>query len=594
MIASGKGILTRFKKRWQLMQVVEVCLYALGPAVLVYVLLSRLDVAIGIFLVIVIVALAVLKPWKLSLDYLSNYIDRHLAVLEDSTSLVLQPEDQLSGLALLQKQKVAGLLENKIGEVAPNTHVKRAGIIALLFVLFSFLLYYFAGAQGFGIAPPPRSGEDAITFQSADSVATSFKPPVLTAQKVSINYPNYTRKASQTSSAMNITALEGSRLSWNIAFDGPVKMVTMEGVGDDEEMRRSDKASASSRGSDYAFAKAITLTTPGFYNFRFVDTTGGTYVSDLYAMEVITDKPPAVEIKGIDQFSSFDFGDDKGFDFQTEISDDYGIASAEIIATVSKGSGESVKFREEKLKFDEKVTVGKQQLDLTKRINLNALKMEPGDELYFYVEVADEKRPIPNITRSETYFAVIKDTLTNQFSVEGTMGADLMPDYFRSQRQLIIDTEKLIADKSTLNEQEFKTKSNDLGFDQKALRLKYGQFMGDEEDSGIAAGVDREDMEASENEDDPTKAYRHDHDDANEHNIVDTEHHDHDTNHEEGEEESPLEKIRFTITMIRKSLLSLQNLSEANSSRQWLRCGTQNFTCGLQILKHHYLISIRP
>jgi hypothetical protein len=60
------------------------------------------------------------------------------------------------------------------------------------------------------------------------------------------------------------------------------------------------------------------------------------------------------------------------------------------------------------------------------------------------------------------------------------MGVDLMPDYFRSQRQLIIDTEKLIADRNKLPQKEFNSTSNDLGFDQKALRLRYGQFMGDE------------------------------------------------------------------------------------------------------------------
>ena len=106
--------------------------------------------------------------------------------------------------------------------------------------------------------------------------------------------------------------------------------------------------------------------------------------------------------------------------------------------------------------------------------------MDVGDELYFYIEAYDEKEPKRSVARSETYFAVIKDTITDQFAVQGTLGVDQMPDYFRSQRQLIIDTEKLIKDKPTISTQEFKFRSNELGFDQKALRLKYGQFMGDE------------------------------------------------------------------------------------------------------------------
>ena len=166
--------------------------------------------------------------------------------------------------------------------------------------------------------------------------------------------------------------------------------------------------------------------------------------------------------------------------------------------------------------------------------------MEIGDELYFYVEAIDTKKPKPNISRSETFFAVIKDTVTDGFGVEGTLGADLMPDYFRSQRQLIIDTKKLIAEKTTISSSEFKSRSNDLGADQKALRLKYGQFMGDEEDSGLA--IDREVPEQLIDPDDPTAGYRHDHDSENEHNLVEEkeEHHDH-GEHQDEEETSPLE-----------------------------------------------------
>ena len=160
---------------------------------------------------------------------------------------------------------------------------------------------------------------------------------------------------------------------------------------------------------------------------------------------------------------------------------------------------------------------------MSKQIDLDRLNMEPGDELYFLVEVRDTKRPKANISRSETFFAVIKDTVTGQFSVEGTMRADLMPDYFRSQRQLIIDTEKLIAEQSKLSKKVFNATSNELGFDQKALRLKYGEFMGDEADSGIQGGQINP-IEENAVSDDPLAEFTHDHDGANEHNLVDHEH----------------------------------------------------------------------
>ena len=95
-----------------------------------------------------------------------------------------------------------------------------------------------------------------------------------------------------------------------------------------------------------------------------------------------------------------------------------------------------------------------------------------------------------------------------------------MPEYFRSQRQIIIDTEKLISEKEQLTEYEFNFRSNDLGFDQKALRLKYGQFLGVEEQSGIAI-VDEEELEVSVSveeggeETDPLDAFTDDHDSQN-------------------------------------------------------------------------------
>jgi len=55
-----------------------------------------------------------------------------------------------------------------------------------------------------------------------------------------------------------------------------------------------------------------------------------------------------------------------------------------------------------------------------------------------------------------------------------------MPAYFRSQRQIIIDTEALIAEKAQLDEAKLLARSDSIGVDQKLLRLRYGQFLGEE------------------------------------------------------------------------------------------------------------------
>ena len=69
-------------------------------------------------------------------------------------------------------------------------------------------------------------------------------------------------------------------------------------------------------------------------------------------------------------------------------------------------------------------------------------------------------------------------------------GVNLVPQYFRSERQIIIDTEKLIADRPRLADHELRQRSNDLGGDQQLLRLRYGQFLGEDMEQGLGDHVE--------------------------------------------------------------------------------------------------------
>src|SRR5690606_781903 len=60
------------------------------------------------------------------------------------------------------------------------------------------------------------------------------------------------------------------------------------------------------------------------------------------------------------------------------------------------------------------------------------------------------------------------------------------PAYFRSQRQIIIDAEALLEEKPRLASEEFERRSDLIGVDQRLLRLRYGQFLGEESEGGNA------------------------------------------------------------------------------------------------------------
>ena len=103
-------------------------------------------------------------------------------------------------------------------------------------------------------------------------------------------------------------------------------------------------------------------------------------------------------------------------------------------------------------------------------------------------------------------------------AVDAGLGVDLMPEYFRSQRQIIIDSEKLLRERKAIPKETFNSRSNSLAYDQKVLRLRYGEFLGEEFESGIGPQTITGDDHAG--DEDVTKQYGHVHDKDNEHNLV--------------------------------------------------------------------------
>lgn len=518
-MSSTKNIVLNFTQKWQLMLWLEVCFYAIGVAIMIYFLSLNLLYSLLGFLVSGLICLFIIKPWKITSKKASKFIDEKIDEVEYSTSLFLVNEKKLSLVAQLQQRKIEKQLKNQVKKIQPPTKIKQSVIVLFSLLLIGVLSYIFNVQDYFISKSNKENSKKIVSFQPLDSVSKTYIPPKITEQNLRVLYPNYTNLGSKKTTDMNIKAVEGSRVIWSLKFDARVKKVSLNSTRNTYGLKQKKGI----------YQGSTVLKNSGFYSFQFTDSLNQKYTSDLYAIDVLQDELPKIQINGLEPFNSFNFDEEKLLNFTSTISDDFGLKEAHIVATVSKGSGESVKFREEKLAFNSSVSRGKKSVNLSAKINLDKLKMKPGDELYFYVEASDLKQPNSNVSRSDTYFAVIKDTVSDQFEVEATMGVNRMPDYFRSQRQLIIDTKKLIENKKNLTAYQFKFKSNELGFDQKALRLKYSAFMGEEnEDVDI---VDEENLEVFEKEhqedhddhdDNPIKDFMHDHDNENEHNLVDS------------------------------------------------------------------------
>ena len=132
------------------------------------------------------------------------------------------------------------------------------------------------------------------------------------------------------------------------------------------------------------------------------------------------------------------------------------------------------------------------------RLDLAPLGLAAGDDVIVRLVVVDNRSPAPNSTRSASLILRWPpDAGVEPTGMEG-MVRKTLPAYFRSQRQVIIDTEALVAERARLSPARFASRSDEIGVDQRLLRLRYGQFLGEEaEEAGDAAGDEHHDKDES-------------------------------------------------------------------------------------------------
>jgi hypothetical protein len=298
--------------------------------------------------------------------------------------------------------------------------------------------------------------------------------PRFASSAVKIVPPGYTGLPQRKSGDLNVSAIVGSAIEWSVWFDRPEQLSV---------------AIANSRGEEVplrevngVFMHQDRISGSGLYSIKGYWKDSLIYQSDFYKLEALPDLGPRIEPASKELYRYHFLKDPKRVNVSAKISDDFRVKQAFIVATVARGSGENVKFREVRMPLS---PADFKEANIQKTIDLNALNFTPGDELYYYWAAIDNRQPEANFSKSDTYFIVYKDTAQIEEAELATMAVNIMPEYFRSQRQIIIDTEKLIARRKKLSAKEFKGTSNEIGFDQKVLRLRYGQYLGEEFETSI-------------------------------------------------------------------------------------------------------------
>lgn len=496
--------LRRLLRKFQSVKAFEISLIAAGLALLTYSAIGLLyhaiwlQVLLAVVAGVVIASLMVYKTKVLTWGelQLTYYLNRVHPQLQESSDLLVSAKP-LMGLQIVQQQKLLECFGNVMGQVRVPLNFGQP-LIVFLAGLISYVLLPIAAVS----TNPIPIGIGAST--GIDSV---WITPEIEKISLTISPPPYTGIAEFSMQAHNLVAPMNSNLVWEVVFRGK--------VNDPQIIFGGLDSVALVGGWENTFAARKRFADNNFYQVTWRDERSILYQSQFYKIEIRKDQPPLAKVLDLPQFVQIGFGDPMRVSVLAELSDDYGITSSYIVATVSKGSGESVKFREEKLSFDNGVRFSGKRANASRVIDLMNLGLEGGDELYFYIEVRDNMVPTHNVSRTETFFIALQDSSVAAVVADTGLGVDLLPEYFRSQRQIIIDTEKLLAEQRKIKRTDFNARSNELGYDQKALRLRYGQFLGMEDEAGI--GVE---ANVSLEEEDPLTKFGHQHDTKNEHNLV--------------------------------------------------------------------------
>lgn len=389
----------------------------------------------------------------------AQHLDRTLPEMEESAGLLIGSPEQLGLLAALQRARVERQFdEHRARAVLPRSELGRASSFGVPLAL--------AGGLLFLVPPSPRG---VRTVWGPGETTTSL---TLRSLELEISPPKYTGLPVRHAQDVELEVEEGARLNWQLTTAGPVDhawLIPSSGDSIPFEPAGEGMWQAISRAD-----RSVLL------RVRLQHGDSLLLTSDDYRLAVKPDRPPVLTIVRPEERTSYDPRSLPPVMVEVLANDDYGIDSVAISATIATGRGEAVRFRRMRLGFSERKRREEHGELLRATLDLKKLGLAAGDELYFDVEATDRKSPVANRSRSETVFISVRDSSEAPPADLARLAIGAQPEYFRSQRQLIIDTEKLLADQNRIGKQAFRERSNELGMDQGLLRLKYGQFLGEE------------------------------------------------------------------------------------------------------------------
>lgn len=422
------------------------------------------------------------QAWRrIDHSWLIRALDRHDRDLHDSSDLLFADPATLSSLQVLQQARVRAKLEQS-GALDLRAPLPWKPLLrGLLAVALWFVFVWLWQPLAVSVSTVPRAGTE------------SDPPPVLEqalTASLAITPPAYTALPPRRSDQLGVKVVEGSELEWSLRFAIQPTAVRLRLL--DGETLDLQAVEGQWRGSRRFSASTV---------YR-IETEGAQALpaGAPHTIEVQPDRAPQLLVTEPQNTLTVLDVAARRWQLKLAATDDYGLGDAELHLTHAQGDGEQVTVSERRIRLRGEGDARRQQF--TQQLDLLGLGFAQGDDLIARIEVRDRRQPTPNLTRSASFILRWPAERGSEGSgVEGLVQKTL-PAYFRSQRQIIIDTEALIAEKPRLGADALLERSDVIGVDQRILRLRYGQFLGEEaEDIGAEEG-----HEGGGHEDEPAPA----------------------------------------------------------------------------------------
>lgn len=423
-------------------------------------------VGAGLAALALVGAAAAWRARRFDRAWLVRELDARVPGFEDSTELLLTASPPRGAMAALQRAR----LESRIAEAAQVDLRPRwsrraaAGVWVSTAVLIAAVLVWPE------VERTLAQGESARSSRGEAAAG----PPRITGTRLKITPPAYTGLPARVQTTLDARVPEGSRLEWTVTLEPQPSSAALDFPENGPvRLRRKGRGWVGARSVDRSMLYRI--------------EAAGLARQRLHRIETVADAAPVVRpVSPAEQLAIVQPRQAR-WSPVFEAVDDYGVAgTATLRVTVTQGEGENITVKQRSF------TVAGVGEPRRKRfgagLDLAREGLAPGGDLIVQLVVSDNRAPDRHVVEGPS---VILRWPAERLGAEGLdgMAMRVMPAYFRSQRQIIIDAEALLAQQRRMAPGAYLDRSNGLGDDQAQLRLRYGQFMGEEAEGGGGGGI---------------------------------------------------------------------------------------------------------